>query len=120
MKHQHFYHRYLEWNSLRTIFVAIFIVATTLFVIDRESRGLMPRMGIHHDLMQRWRSSPYLCPMHSTMLNFWFCDPIRISMLRTNCKSYTFGHGNIFDFEMAVHSINKDCEIHSFDPMITW
>lgn len=90
------------------------------FVCIRESRGLLPRAGIHKVIFDSWPARPWVCPKASILGESWICDPWRLALLLGSCKVYTFGHGNSFLFEQAVHATNRRCEIHSFDPGVTW
>jgi len=46
----------------------------------------------------------------------WVCDPHRLK--NKDCMMYSFGSREQFDFENAVHKLNTNCEIHTFDPFV--
>jgi hypothetical protein len=47
----------------------------------------------------------------------WVCDPHRY--LGEHCLVYSFGSNDEFSFEEAVHHFNPNCEIHTFDPVVS-
>eukprot|EP01135_Chromosphaera_perkinsii_P009484 Nk52_evm27s1763 gene=Nk52_evmTU27s1763 len=46
----------------------------------------------------------------------WLCDPDRlIGDIKENCLIYSLGSNNEYEFEMHVHHLYPQCEIHTFD-----
>lgn len=121
-----------SWSHCRYASTVMFAAAAILFVMaDHSFRGRI-RFIVRDEggtsgtggeaawaLHAPSGAGDDVCPAFALLsMEYWFCNPLKISMLGSRCTAYSlvFGCAESSSFESAMYSINPSCDVRSFCP----